>query len=632
MAGLVAAVLLWLTGRFFLKNGLSGEAARNPYLDMPFHLALAAEVKHHFPPRIPYLDGEPLVYHWFAHAHLAASSAFTGVELPVVLFRLFLFPMVIAGMLGIAVLGARVAGRPWAGPVTVIVSYFVASLAPYLSMPWAFVDLKLLGDWLWASPTQTFGCLLATPVVLLGIDRLRREPGPAAGQWAILAICLGALTGAKATYLPILCAGAGLVVAVQLLFRRRLDLAALALAAMAALYLLFATQVLFGGASYGVVFSPLKTTTQLPFMGSTELDRRAEAPLWLMLAIAALATLSWLLRGAGLAVLLRSRERWLDPAVVFLGGMTLASLAASLLFAHPGTSQIYFLVSTVPYLAALSAWGLACLIPAERAGWGTHALLASAAALAAGIVYLVMRLEHGPPPTPDTVGSQAAVLLELLEPFALLLLFLAGAAAIAWGLVRVRGVDPALAAGCVLAMTLGLGLTYTAGQAKRTLDEAIASGLEYRPQPSEGRPIAKGGIAAATWLRDHSDPDDRVATNSHCRRIYQGKCDNRHFWISAWSERRVLIEGWGYTETGLAAPLIGKTLYYFLPYWRPELLADNDRAFRSPSKASLATLRDRYGVRWLFVDERFEPPSPELGRFARLRFHRDDTSVYELTP
>jgi hypothetical protein len=67
-----------------------------------------------------------------------------------------------------------------------------------------------------------------------------------------------------------------------------------------------------------------------------------------------------------------------------------------------------------------------------------------------------------------------------------------------------------------------------------------------------------------------------------------------------------------------------------VPYWDPDLLAANDRVFSAPSAEAVTFLRDAYGVRWLFVDRRFNPPAATLDSFATLRFEAGDCAVYEI--
>ena len=58
------------------------------FWDLHYMLSLVAEAKHHFPLALPQVASEPLHYHWFAYAHEAAGSLISGVDTPVVFFRL----------------------------------------------------------------------------------------------------------------------------------------------------------------------------------------------------------------------------------------------------------------------------------------------------------------------------------------------------------------------------------------------------------------------------------------------------------------------------------------------------------------------------------------------------------------
>lgn len=622
---------MWVGVTYFIENG-PGDAARTPYVDLPFQLALAGEIKNHVLPRIPFVTGEPLSYHWFVHTHMASASTVTGVDLTVVLFRLWLLPLVGIGALGIALLAIHVTKRQWTGPAAVVVAYFVSTLSPYAWSYGAYSETRLFAERLWASPTQTFGIMLATPAVLLLVDRLRREPGSAIGQWVLIAIFMGALTGAKATYLPVLGSGLAFVVLVGLVFRRTLDRAALAGFGIATAAFAFATFVLFGGASQGVVVEPLRTSAQLPVTAITQISlRMPEPPVWAQICLAVLMIVAYLVRAAGTVGILRSRERLLDPVVAYLGGMFLAALGVALLFTHPGSSQFYFVVSAVPYLSVLTVWGLATLIPPERSTWRVKASLIGVAAAGALVLWGIISLDSPLAPTPAILGSRPEVFVELVKPFVLLGVVVALVAAGAWWLWRKRGLHGGIATAAVAATVLGFGLTTPALEAQALAEKVIAGGYSYQPRPTNGRPIAVGGIDAARWLRDHSDPDDLVATNTHCRLVYLGNCDNRHFWVSGYTERRILVESWGYTVTSLAEVNKSKQTFYYIKYSNPGLLAENDRAFQEPSAESIAVLRDKYKVKWLFVDERFDTPAPTLEQFAKLRYRNTDSAVYELT-
>ena len=141
----------------------------------------------------------------------------------------------------------------------------------------------------------------------------------------------------------------------------------------------------------------------------------------------------------------------------------------------------------------------------------------------------------------------------------------------------------------------------------------------YPPSFSDqGRPGVSPNLGREG--RDNSDPDDLVATNLHCRSPLASPCDPRNFWISGYSERHILVEGWAYT---------GMTLQQVTPFWDPLLLAANDAAFTDPSEATIAKLRDEYGVRWLFADLTTADPDA-IGRYADLRYRDGDFAVYEL--
>ncbi len=146
-----------------------------------------------------------------------------------------------------------------------------------------------------------------------------------------------------------------------------------------------------------------------------------------------------------------------------------------------------------------------------------------------------------------------------------------------------------------------------------------------------GNAVVPGdGIDAARWLRDHSDPGDLVATNLHCIPIgVPNVCEARHFWVSAYAERRMLVEGWAYTGRAVAR---GKTLgvnIRTVSFWDQPLLGRNDAAFSDPSSARLAALRTVDGVRWLFADLTMANGAA-LANDATLRYRQGNFAVYEL--
>jgi hypothetical protein len=121
-----------------------------------------------------------------------------------------------------------------------------------------------------------------------------------------------------------------------------------------------------------------------------------------------------------------------------------------------------------------------------------------------------------------------------------------------------------------------------------------------------------------------------VATNAHCLVVTVERCTNLHFSFAAYTERRMLVEGWGFTTTAHVRAAELRTWVGFVPYWRPDVLAANDAAFTSPTTETVRHLRDRYGVRWLFADESQPGYSARLGEFATLRYRSGSCAIYEL--
>jgi hypothetical protein len=144
-----------------------------------------------------------------------------------------------------------------------------------------------------------------------------------------------------------------------------------------------------------------------------------------------------------------------------------------------------------------------------------------------------------------------------------------------------------------------------------------------------GAPLPPDGAEAARWLRDNSAPDDLVATNLHCLPDDDpDRCDARHFWVSAYAERRVLVEGWAYTESAFRTALKLGVSDRTVPFWDPALLAANDLAFTSPSNG-VAELRDRYHVEWLFADLR-QSDASGLAAVASERYRSGPYAVFEV--
>ncbi len=620
----IAFLAGWSCLEFFRSTRITAPGYTAMDYDMPFQLAIVGEVKHHVPPRVPWLISEPLYYHWFVHAEIAATSWVTGLEPMTLLYRLSPLPMLAVLAVLIGALARRLSGAWWSAPAAVAGTFLVLApnplsweLGPFFQTYGfgAIEDGSLLRPTLWNSTTQTFGCTLSVLLVMVLIDLLRPAQSVRPRRtWFAFGVLLLAVMGAKATYLPLLLAGLALVVAVDLVVRRRLMRPALLAGAIVLAALGFAQFVLFGGVSQGLSLDPMATMQTVGVASTTHFISETDRPLWRVVVVTGVCAAGWLAIWSGAAGL---RRRLTDPGVLLLAGIGLAGLVGLLAFMHPGLSQYFFFESARPYLAVLAAAGLAVSIrPSRRSVAGIAAFLAAGAV----VVLVVRRLGPAVAPQLKDAGAKP-VALAIVWPYALLVL----AAGVAF-LAGRRWCRP-LAFALVAAFVAGFGLPSGADQIRL---QALTAPNLWRRAVEHNAPVTPGTMEAGRWLRDHSDPNDLVATNAHCRSIQVSLCDNHHFSVAAFTERRTLFESTGYTARSFEIAQATGRNAGSIPYWDTAVAQANDAAFAEPSAATIGILRDRYHVRWLFADELRQPPSPDLGTFATLHFRSGFCAVYEL--
>ncbi|WP_328995967.1 hypothetical protein OG394_15025 [Kribbella sp. NBC_01245] len=589
------------------------------YVDMPFHLALAGELRHHFPAQIPYVTDEPLYYHWFVHAQAAASSWHTGIELDQLLRRLLPVTITLLTVLAVAVLATRLARVAWAGPVAGGLLLLVTTFDAYgWNGTGSVLEMGFSSGVLIYSPTQAFGMFLAIPVVWLVIALLRGD-GARAGTWILLVVGLVGVSGAKATFVPMVTAGLLAVVVVRLLLTRRFDRLAACLAASTVVILVFAQAVLFGGTTAGTSVRVLRTFVDLaPRYGLTAKPGE-------VFAVLMTALVSWGLVAAGMAGLARGRK-WRERDAIFLVGFVVSGLAAAAVASQHGLSQVYFLRGLFPVAIAGSVWGLSLLLAGRSfrvmAPWLVIAFLAG--------LLIGWRVTVATPDKPGP-GGGGTVVWQVTWPWlvvvgsALMLVFLSRLTPPRW---RLRGLGGAVAVMLLFGASSLNVPTRVADLAKVTL---CTAGPERPDCYNPLQRVPRDGPAAARFIRDRSAPSDVLATNSHCTPTSPPKlCDSRNFWLAAYAERRVLLAGWAYTPTANAR---ASSAYeaIFGAYWNPGLRKANDAAFRTnPSRADLRLLRERYGVRWLVFDTTLGEASPVIRKLLPRRFKQGSLEVYEL--
>jgi hypothetical protein len=618
-----AALGMWVITRYGVAlEPLNFPDAAFQYGDMSYQLALAGELKHHMPGQIPYVAGQVLNYHWFTHAELAATSWQTGIELDVLLRRMFPVTAALVPILSVAALATRLARRSWAGPVAAWLLLLVTSFDVY---GWgggaATNQAAFTNGVLMYSLTHSFTVILALPVIWLILCLLRDEGARTWGNWVLLAVGLAAVAGAKASFVPMLVAALALVIAVQLLVQRRVDGAVLGVALVGVLVLGLAQMVLYSEGTAGITPSPGQAIEALQLKVGFSNHYSSRLASLLMLGTAGATVLvGWAVAGVGMLGFLRD-HRWKDPAAVFLVGFLVAGLAAGVLLRHPGFSQLYFVRAAFPVSIVASAWGLTLLLDNVR----LRVLLPRMViAFGAGML-LAKILSELTPNKPVPQQGVSSVAIQVLWPWLAVLLVGAGVTVL---LRRAPGRWQ------VNSLAVGLGVLLVLGASSRTVPTTVATTLGEKVCVSgpdkphcrhPRRQIPAGGADAARYIRSHSKVTDRLATNSHCTPVYTDKtCDPRNFWLSAYAERRVLVEGWSYLQTPKKRANGS--------FWDQPLLRANDAIFRTPNRAELETFRTMYGVRWLVFDTNVSHPSAELRRLLPWRYAAGSVEVFELTP
>ncbi|HVM26826.1 MAG TPA: hypothetical protein VM433_04040 [Mycobacteriales bacterium] len=594
------------TQSFYRTNPLPSSGFTATYVDLPFHQALMAELATRGPKEIPSVLGEPLHYHWFSHAWMAQVGVVGDVELELVLMRLLPALVAVVAVQAVAAAAVRLLDRAWAGPVAGLLALVAADLNVFGGPHRAVLVTHL-------SPSLSLSVPLVTGLFVVLAVRWRGQ-GRAGAIWVLLLLALLAV-GMKASALPVVVAGAALAAAAALVLRTAEARRVLADAVLLLAVLLVGAAVLFRGATAGTVPDPAGAAGSVAQLLGITRGYVAARPV-LVLAFAGAALVMLLARGAGVWVALCAHRDRRDPALWLLAGTGVAGAVAVVLLAHPGLSQYYFLRNALPALAIGSAAGLVVVV--ERLGRLRWAVLAAGAVTGTVAAWLPAALLG---PVLDVEDDGAAVRRVLLS-LALFAVALGLGALVTGILLRARDARSAVPATALVALLAAVVLPALPALGPRELlDSPAPAG------PTSANAFSADQVEAARWLRERSDRRDVVATNRHCSTPEPAVCDSRRFVVAAYTERRVLVEGWAYTRTWAESPDVveGPATK---PFWNPELLRLNDELFRDPTPERAAALRD-LGVRWLFVDRTV--PSGDLGTVARLAHETTWAQVYELT-
>lgn len=615
--------------------------------DMPYMLSLAANAKQNVPLTLPQVAEEPLHYHWFTFAHMAMTDMVGHVDLAVIESRLMVPALAALAMVITAVVAHRLIGRAWAGPVAALLVFAVSEFTaayPNPASTWTFGAhaVRLMS---WSSLSQAYSQPLL--IALMGVvgDALRRSrrdggaspaddspdspPLLGRGVYVLVAFFALASSAAKASTLPVAVAGLALCGFVLLITTRRIPWHVVGLGAILGGAQLFATAAIFNFESYGLEIIPFANVET--YWADPEQLRSPAFQAVVVVGTLVAFLLNHQLKLLGAIPLISKRRFRLEPVQWFLLGASVAGPCAFL--AIKGYNSSYFTLAALNFGAMLSAWGFCETF--ERASLGVRGkvvlsfgAIAWSAALTYGIYRgsdrwsaYVARLvgdEHG-------ASTSYSLLLPALVMAAALVLAALGGAALWWLGSRVW--PPLRGRGTIVLLTAALaagtpGLFHDILQSR----ESLWSYSWVMPGSQ---------VEAARWIRAHSEPSDVLSTNSHCWQLEGPQpagepCDNtRSQWLSAYSERSVLIEGWAYAPRGIA--LSGGSVAYNGPFWDQELFRLNEDAVYRPTAAILDRLREQHHVRYVVVHRPSGSESPLLADLSKKVYDNGRMAVYELS-
>jgi hypothetical protein len=288
-------------------------------------------------------------------------------------------------------------------------------------------------------------------------------------------------------------------------------------------------------------------------------------------------------------------------------GIGFAGFAAMMIIDQDGSSQVYFFKIGLIGWYFLAAWGLHLLTKRIQSPLGAVAVGGLVGVFALFVLRALIPNFTSPERPLWTLAVVGAVALLLLMTVLLPWKFARSAA---WrNTVLVSAATAAIAGALILPVT----------------------SLKVAPTPETTTwAVSSEEFQAADWLRQHSDPNEVVATNVHCWFApSDDRCNSRAFWVSGFTQRPVLLEGWAYTDAAHEAHGINGLSFSLQPFHDADLFELNEAAFVDPSTETMDALKEQ-DVKWLFAAKQRSDVAGNVGDYATEVYSNDDVTVYRL--
>jgi hypothetical protein len=313
--------------------------------DTVFGISLAAEALHHWPMTVPMVAGEALHYHLFVYLHMAAIAQVTGIDLSVVVMRLYLVPLLVLLTLQLVWAGRHVGRRLSVGFVAAFAVLFLGELDVSRSRRFLFNDFFF--TWLWTSHTFLLGLIFFIPTVVVLGELMSSRRGPRKTRlalWLLVVALLVGCMGAK-SYSPLaLAGGLGILFAWRLVRDRVFSGAALLGLALTLTVYLGANALIFAWNNAGVVIRPFKA---IDAMEGVSVFRSQLAGAWGDTAVTHVLGVIYGTVGLlgipllGIGLLLGYKRRPLSVKELWFLSIFAAGLPALFFLSQPGFGQLF---------------------------------------------------------------------------------------------------------------------------------------------------------------------------------------------------------------------------------------------------------------------------------------------------
>ncbi|MBK8293959.1 MAG: hypothetical protein IPK93_03955 [Solirubrobacterales bacterium] len=567
---------------FFAVTPLPGTRVTNYSQDFSWAISLVVEALHHWPLTEPSEVGEPVPYHNFVHLSMASASQITGIDAPLIFFRLSILPIV-----ALTVVQLVAAGRSLFGSAT---GGLIAAALTYLVGDWGLASGGTLFSFLFYSPSFLFGLLVLIPLFILIGWRLRLGSLSASpGEWVLLALFAAAAGGAKVTILPLLIGSLAIFGLISWFKARRFPWAVLGIGLILSAAQLAYYFLLYRGHTTGL---SIRLNSGIDFLrGQSYLDLVKDEILDLLpglplldgiLTVFAIAIALFALIGAplvGLYWFLGRRNRPLSPIAVWFCALLGVGLFFLAFVQAVGTgNQLYFLYYGVLAGILMSGVGLREAFsegqPILEHQRTILILLGLWAVAIAGYIVLPGEIEPG------------NLARGLLVGYGILV----GGMVLLWLAARhfLRGVG----GGVAVVLALAFIMVGMIDMPRAFLDPSLSS----RSEPTEGYRMTPDLYGGLRWLKNNTPEDTAVIVNNQRGESATGYTNAYDY--AAFSERHYFLAGWGYSlatrDAGYDRVLAG-----FNPFADRQAL--NDRAFAG-DEAAIEKLKSEYGVEYAVVD------------------------------